>query len=556
MREERAKNCTTPKLSLCMIVKDEEKDISGCLESVKGVVDETIVVDTGSTDRTVEIAKSLGARVYSFSWCDDFAAARNESIRHATGDYIIWLDADDRIEGAEVQKLRELKQCFPRAKNRAYALQLQSPRGGLVEDSSYQTRIFPNLPGVCFEGIIHEQVGHSLQRLRVPFECVPIKVTHYGYSDPKHLPEKAERNLGLLLRQEKKNPSDYVNQFHLAETYGALGNKAKALEHFKKVIYETNCQNENHYILLAAYLEIAKLYKEMSLYNIATNTLHEAAQLFPDNSLIRFHQGEVYFCLRRYEDALKELFLVKEDELDLFVIPIPTRAISYLLHYYKARCYQVLADQAGAQDTRGSLEKVREEYEKALQWNPNAVECLTDLGTIYLKSGMLEKARELLEKALSLGRKDSALYSNLALVYARQGDDMRAEQWYQEALKIEPDLLEALTNLGHLYLRNNRLEEAERTFMQVVSNGLENGGLVDVHLALGYIYAQRFEIEYCVRECDRALALLDMPRDMVLEKLEDLVQLYNDIGVRLENDNRLAEALMGFRTAVLLSRAG
>ena len=191
-----------------------------------------------------------------------------------------------------------------------------------------------------------------------------------------------------------------------------------------------------------------------------------------------------------------------------------------------------------------------------MQWNPNAVECLTDLGTIYLKSGMLEKARELLEKALSLGRKDSALYSNLALVYARQGDDMRAEQWYQEALKIEPDLIEALTNLGHLYLRNNRLEEAERTFMQVVSNGLENGGLVDVHLALGYIYAQRFEIEYCVRECDRALALLDMPRDMVLEKLEDLVQLYNDIGVRLENDNRLAEALMGFRTAVLLSRAG
>lgn len=85
------------RVSLCMIVKDEEEALPGCLESVRGLVDEIIVVDTGSKDRTPEIAKKYGAKVFSFRWINDFAAARNESLRHATGDYIFWLDVDDRV---------------------------------------------------------------------------------------------------------------------------------------------------------------------------------------------------------------------------------------------------------------------------------------------------------------------------------------------------------------------------------------------------------------------------------------------------------------------------
>jgi glycosyltransferase involved in cell wall biosynthesis len=547
------KSYTTPTLSLCMIVKDEEKNLPECLESVKDVVDEIIVVDTGSIDRTANIAQSFGAQVYHFKWCDDFAAARNESLRHATGDYILWLDADDRIEKSEAKRLEELKKRLPKAKDRAYALELQSPRGGTVEDVSYQTRIFPNLPGVCFEGIIHEQVGFSLQRLGIPFECVPIKVTHYGYSDYKQLPEKAARNLSLLLRQSEKNPSDYVNQFHLAETYGVLGNKSKALEHFKKVIYETNCRDENPYILLAAYLELAKIYRGMCLYTTAQQILNEASQLYPDSSLVKFYLGELYFYMNNYEDALKELSHVKEDELDLFVIPIPKKAIGYLLHCYKAKCYQLLGDQERSSQLLDNLERVREEYEKALQYNPDAVECLFDLGTIYLRSGMLNKAQELLEKTLSLGRRDSALYTNLALVYAKQGDDIKAEQWYQEALRQNPNSLEALTNLGHLYIRHNQLEAAERLFKKVITNGLSNGGQVDIHLALSYIYAQRFELEGCIRECDYILQQLNIPCDMVLESLEDLAKLYNVIGKRLESEGRLAEALLAFRTIVIIS---
>jgi GT2 family glycosyltransferase len=88
----------TAKVSLTVIARDEENNLPRCLESVRGVFDEIVVVDTGSTDRTIEIARSFGAKVFEFAWVDDFAAARNEALSHATGDYAFWLDADDVVE--------------------------------------------------------------------------------------------------------------------------------------------------------------------------------------------------------------------------------------------------------------------------------------------------------------------------------------------------------------------------------------------------------------------------------------------------------------------------
>src|SRR5262249_29548303 len=86
--------------TLCMIVKDEERNLADCLRGFAPLFDQVVVIDTGSTDRTREIAKGFGAEVYDFPWCDSFSAARNESLRHATGDWVMWADADDRIDDA------------------------------------------------------------------------------------------------------------------------------------------------------------------------------------------------------------------------------------------------------------------------------------------------------------------------------------------------------------------------------------------------------------------------------------------------------------------------
>src|SRR5438128_5043091 len=106
---------TTPmSISLCLMVRNEEEKLAACLQSAAGLVDETIVVDTGSTDGTRELASKLGARLFEFPWCDDFAAARNECIRHARGDFIFWMDADESIDSSNREKLRLLFNTLPR----------------------------------------------------------------------------------------------------------------------------------------------------------------------------------------------------------------------------------------------------------------------------------------------------------------------------------------------------------------------------------------------------------------------------------------------------------
>src|SRR5438132_13758737 len=93
-----------PRRSLCMIVRNEEQNLAACLESVADLMDEIVVVDTGSNDRTGDVARRFGARVFDFPWVDSFAAARNESLRRATGDWIFWLDADERINAPDRPK--------------------------------------------------------------------------------------------------------------------------------------------------------------------------------------------------------------------------------------------------------------------------------------------------------------------------------------------------------------------------------------------------------------------------------------------------------------------
>src|SRR5438093_160028 len=102
-----------PKVSLCLIVKNEESNLPACLATAADLVDEIVVVDTGSTDGTKETAARFGARIFDFPWIDHFAAARNESLRHASGEWIFWLDADDRIDEENRARLRTLFANLP-----------------------------------------------------------------------------------------------------------------------------------------------------------------------------------------------------------------------------------------------------------------------------------------------------------------------------------------------------------------------------------------------------------------------------------------------------------
>jgi glycosyltransferase involved in cell wall biosynthesis len=149
-----------------MIVKNEEHNLFACLECCADLVDEIVIVDTGSTDRTRELAEKFGARVFDFPWQDSFSAARNESIRHATGQWIFWMDADDRIDEENRAKLRRL---FGGLKEEmaAYLLTCRVLPAGSGKSVRLvdHTRLFPNHPKVRWSYRVHEQILPAVMRL-------------------------------------------------------------------------------------------------------------------------------------------------------------------------------------------------------------------------------------------------------------------------------------------------------------------------------------------------------------------------------------------------------
>ena len=179
-------------VSLCMIVKNEEDVLERCLESAAELVDEIIIVDTGSTDRTKEIAARFTGQIYDFPWRDDFAAARNESFSHASMDYCLWLDADDVLLEADRAAFLTLKETLDPAVSVVMApYHTGFDDSGRVTFSYYRERLIKNRAGMRWEGAVHEAVAPAGQILYGDFA-----VTHR-----KTRPGDPDRNLRIYEAQ-------------------------------------------------------------------------------------------------------------------------------------------------------------------------------------------------------------------------------------------------------------------------------------------------------------------------------------------------------------------
>ncbi|WP_197446545.1 methyltransferase domain-containing protein [Tautonia plasticadhaerens] len=218
------------RVSLTMIVRDEERDLPRCLGSVADLVDEVVVVDTGSADRSRQVAAGFGARVVEFSWVDHFAEARNAAIDHATGDWILWLDADDRLDEPNRDRLRSLIARLGDEPAGYLMRQVNSvaeaPGERVVFD---RVHLFPRRPEVRWERRVHEQILPSLERLGARVIATDIAFEHEGYRDPATHRRKAERNLRLLERERSERPGDGFTLFNLAWTLHVLGRLDEAM---------------------------------------------------------------------------------------------------------------------------------------------------------------------------------------------------------------------------------------------------------------------------------------------------------------------------------------
>lgn len=336
------------RLSLCMIVKNEEDCIGRCLESVKDVVDEIIIVDTGSTDRTIEICNSYGVDVVHYPWNDNFADARNYGIERATGDWILWLDADEEVDKTERYKLRD---SLYQDDYDLLFIHLVNYYGSEVDpDKVYNvehSRLFRREKGFRFANKIHEAINVN-EILKTEEELarigrVPLKVYHYGYLnravDEK---KKYERNITMLKRElDDDNHSPWIH-YHIGSEYYRINEYEKAFEHVNKSIVE---------FILAGYTPPSMLYKlkysiliSLGSFEGAWPGIEKAVALYPDYVDLQFYRGVILYYKGMVQEALKAFdhcIELGEDNLKYLVLK---GLGSFQAWYYKGLCLETLGE--------------------------------------------------------------------------------------------------------------------------------------------------------------------------------------------------------------------
>lgn len=315
------------KISACLIAKNEEKVIARCIESYRTAVNEIIVVDTGSTDKTVEIAKSLGAKVFYFNWVDDFSAAKNYAISKAKGDWIIFLDADEYFKDNTGSNVRAVLQRMDTGFNCVVCKMLNIDQTtGKVFDVMTQVRIFKNDKHIRYVLPIHEMLQHKIPGKKIHAfmaDSKDIAICHTGYS-PDNRKEKAERNLEVLLRelpQASVKPGYYQ---YIADCYVGLAEWEKVIK-YTKLFIESNAELAGHstrpyHNLIDAMLALGYPSKDVMI------EINKAIEKYSYHPLFRFYKGNLLYDLQKYEAAFSEFLeslQLHENYYSLEINPLP-----------------------------------------------------------------------------------------------------------------------------------------------------------------------------------------------------------------------------------------
>jgi len=294
-----------PRISLCMIMRDEEEHLARCLRSVEGVVDEIIIVDTGSVDRSIEIAESFGATILHEQWRGDFATPRNTGLDAATGEWILMLDADEElIDGTRIHALVRtadaegvLGFCFREVNFIGEEVGIDS-----VVNSAF--RLWKNAPHHRYSGALHEQImgvvdgsggGHT--------RFVGIEIYHYGYLEPTNRRKKKEaRNMEIVLSEVEAKPEDSFTLFNAGVEFQRIGQHQEAIEYFQRSFHHLESLKAYYASLLLRNI-IASL-NASERWDEALEVLQEALTAYPDFTDMHYLRGQTHVGRREYRAAI------------------------------------------------------------------------------------------------------------------------------------------------------------------------------------------------------------------------------------------------------------
>lgn len=291
------------KLSACLIVKNEEQFLANCLASIRDVVDEIVVVDTGSTDRTCDVASTYGATIVDLPWINDFSAARNASLEAATGDWILLIDADETLAPESGAELRKAVDSGTFAGFNAEIVNFTADDNDRQVYVHQAVRLFKKISSEMFSGRIHEQVTPALEQAGLSWSDLPgFQILHHGYR-PSMMASRAklERTIDLLTQELESNPDDSFQWFNLANAYIVSSRWAEA-EHAAFKCFATMHEPTDYAVLNFQFLSTAL--REQGKSAEALLVLSDAKKAGIWNLLLDFEEATTLYKLGRSFEAL------------------------------------------------------------------------------------------------------------------------------------------------------------------------------------------------------------------------------------------------------------
>ncbi len=527
-RRNAGKSSSRPKISLCMIVKNEAQYIERCIKSARRAADEIIVVDTGSSDDTAEIARRLGAKTRQHQWKSDFSEARNYSIEQATGDWILYLDADEVLTPDACSRIRRLtgKQSAtgylliqrnytddPKAAGwRPCEAGVKESRGHAGWFPAPIVRLFRNNPEIRFEGAVHELVDYSIKRIGGTIEPTDIVIHHYGkVRDMDYV--RAKQKLYLELGREKadRRPTDAKAHYELGVQYIELGLLDKGMETLGRSLRLDSDQPKALCDLGVALERSEKLEEAADHYT-------RALDIDPDNVQAIINLGSAYARLGKMEEASR-LF---DHALKLS----PNDPV-------------VLNNVGSKLFLQGSFTEATTLYLRAIEANPSYAQAHFNLGTTYEKLGDVENARASLERAAELDPSHHEALANLAVVLMRMGLWREAEERCKKALDIKPDDFVSHNNMGAIC---HQLGQAEQGTEHI---------LISVETNPQYEPARQ-NLEQLKRQCPQVVASIRQRRSSKFSSARrgKRVVFYHR-GIEFDGDTVLQNPLGGSESALV-----